>query len=173
MKDPRPTSSGDTRVLLGVAAVAFFAILGSYDSYQLSVTTAQRFPDPYHVALSERRFVAIAEKLPATGLVGYLSDMPCEGCAADPTTPPDQPRRQGGEMKLGTALRNAGNTAFVGARYALAPRVVAPTPEVPSAEWAVGNFSRPLDFAAFGSQLGFTMVADLGNGVVLYRRAKP
>jgi hypothetical protein len=41
----------------------------------------------------------------------------------------------------------------------------------PRPEWAVGNFTKPLDFAAAGAARGYQMIADLGNGVVLYRRA--
>jgi hypothetical protein len=36
-------------------------------------------------------------------------------------------------------------------------------------EWAAGSFSRPVDFAALGAAHGYDMVADLGNGVILYR----
>jgi hypothetical protein len=37
----------------------------------------------------------------------------------------------------------------------------------------VGNFSKPLDFAAAGAAKGYAMTADLGNGVVLYHRQTP
>jgi hypothetical protein len=162
-----------TRSLIGILAVAALAIAGLIHSYEVSADLSGRSPDPYRVAAGEQRFADAARRLPAMGVIGYLSDLPCEGCARDSTQAGSGPRRQGGDMSRGTALRNAGNAAFVAARYALAPRLVAPTPEAPSAEWALGNFSRPLDFAGFGQQFGFTMVADLGNGVVLYRRAKP
>lgn len=173
MRDSPSTSRSATRVQIGVVAVAILAIFGSFNPYQISMDMAQHFSDPYHVAAAEQRFAEVARRLPANGAIGYISDLPCEGCASDPAQVPGTPRRQGGDMRLGAALRNAGNAAFVGARYALAPRLVAPIPEAASAEWAVGNFSAPGDFAAFGAESGFTMVADLGSGVVLYRRAKP
>jgi hypothetical protein len=37
-------------------------------------------------------------------------------------------------------------------------------------EWAVGNFSKPQDYASAGDAHGYTLVADLGNGIVLFRR---
>jgi len=146
---------------------------GVIHSYQVSAETAEYFSDPYRVAAAEQRFADAARRLPATGVIVYLSDLACDGCAKESGQADSGPRRQGGEMLRGSALRNAGNAAIVAARYALAPRLVTPALEAPTAEWALGNFSRPLDFSGFGARLGFTMVADLGNGVVLYRRAKP
>jgi len=158
---------------MGVAAVAILSILGAFNSYQVSQQLAQSGGDPYRVSAARERFAAAAQRLPPGGVVGYISDLPCEGCTPAPGTTGGLPRRQGGAMTVGAGLRNAGNAAFVGARYALAPRLVAPIPEAPTAEWALGNFSQPDDFAAFGAQSGFTMIADLGNGVVIYRRSKP
>ena len=37
-------------------------------------------------------------------------------------------------------------------------------------DWAVGNFTKPMDFAAAGDARGYALAADLGNGVVLFRR---
>ena len=55
----------------------------------------------------------------------------------------------------------------------MAPRLLAPVRQGIAAEWAVGNFSRPVDFVAAGAQAGYTMVADTGRGVVLFRKARP
>jgi len=41
------------------------------------------------------------------------------------------------------------------------------------AEWALGNFARPGNFAERGAQAGYRVVRDLGNGVVIYRRTQP
>ncbi len=64
------------------------------------------------------------------------------------------------------------SAAFLTAQYALAPRLLV-KPEPARVAWAVGNFVRPADYAAYGARAGFKMVEDLGQGVILYQRAKP
>ena len=66
--------------------------------------------------------------------------------------------------------QSAYNTAFLAAQYALAPRQLVLAERGSQAEWAVGNFSKPQDFAAAGAARGYEVAADLGNGVILYRR---
>ncbi len=136
------------RALVGVLAVAALAVLASLNSYQGTVEDRRRLPDRYGVESSlEQRFASVSVRLPASGAVGYLSDVPF----SDP----------------------AGTPAFLAAQYALAPRLLVPVDTHGAAEWAVGNFSRPSDFAAAGARAGYTMTAQMGNGVVLYRKAKP
>lgn len=83
--------------------------------------------------------------LPASGVIGYMSDLPLD--------------------------QNAGTAAFLAAQYAVAPRALMPEGKAQT-EWVIGNFSRSADFAAVGAQHGLTMVHDFGNGVVVYRKAK-
>ena len=55
-------------------------------------------------------------------------------------------------------------------QYALAPVML--TQEA-APEFVLGNFSRPLNYAEFGTARHLTLVKDFGYGVVLFRKAKP
>lgn len=125
---------------LAVAALACAAALKSYD------LSSQLAPDPFGIAAAQTRFAAALELLPASGVIGYLSDMGMS--------------------------ENVGRIAFMDAQYALAPRAVVPF-EKSNPEWVLGNFARPGNFAERGAQAGYRIVRDLGNGVVVYRRAHP
>ena len=54
------------------------------------------------------------------------------------------------------------------AQYGLAPLLVV---DSVTREWVVGNFSKPLDYAAFGQARQLSLVREFSNGVVLYRKA--
>jgi hypothetical protein len=64
-----------------------------------------------------------------------------------------------------------GSTAFFGAQYALAPRILVPFPGRHRAGWVVGNFSQPLDYPTLAREHGLSIVKDLGRGLVVFRRA--
>jgi hypothetical protein len=130
------------RVLAGLIVVAIAAVLASADSLQLA---SQLQPDPFGVESATQRFAGVAARLPPSGSVGYISDLP--------------------------VLGQDGMTAFLAAQYALAPRLLAPV-ERSSPQQAVGNFSRPTDYAKAGAKAGYALEADLGNGIVLYMKAK-
>src|SRR5579883_318153 len=61
------------RTALAALAVALLAIAAAMRSYELS---SQQAPDPYGVTAGQTRFAAALELLPATGVIGYLTDMP-------------------------------------------------------------------------------------------------
>jgi hypothetical protein len=130
------------QVLLALIAVAIAAVLASANSFQLST---QLQPDPWSIEPAIQRFAAVAERLPAAGAVGYISDLP---------------------------LADRGTAAFLSAQYALPPRLLVPV-EQTQLPLAIGNFSQPADFAEAGAKDGYRVEADLGNGVVLYRKATP
>jgi len=135
------------RVLIGLIAVAIAAVLASADSLQLASQLQQ---DPWGVQSAAQRFSGAATRLPPLDEVGYISDLAVDG--------------------------KDGTPAFLAAQYALAPRLVTPVGRAALADgtaprYAVGNFSRPTDFAAAGAKAGYTVEADLGNGVVLYTKA--
>ncbi|MBZ5605570.1 MAG: hypothetical protein LAO79_25000 [Acidobacteriia bacterium] len=131
------------RVVFAAIAVAVLAVCAAVKSYDLST---QQAADPYGVTAGETRFSAALDALPASGVVGYLSDMPI------------------GE--------NVGSIAYMAAQYAVAPRAIVPIDKL-RAEWALGNFARPGNFAERGAQAGYRIVRDFGNGVVVYRKAQP
>lgn len=135
----------ESRALWGALIVAVLALAGALSSYQAAENYGEQYPDAYGVARAGQRFAAAVQMLPPSGVIGYLSDLP--------------------------KSENAGVAAFLAAQYALAPRAL--TQDATPTEWVVGNFARPADFAALGAKSRLTVVRDFGNGVVLYRRAKP
>jgi hypothetical protein len=136
----RESSMPHIRVLAGLIAVAIAAVLASADSLQIA---SQLQSDPYGAQSAVQRLATAAARLPPSGTVGYISDLP--------------------------VLTQDGMTGYLAAQYALAPRLLAPV-ERTSPQQAVGNFSRPTDYARAGAKAGYAVEADLGNGVVLYRK---
>lgn len=132
------------RVLVGLIAVAIAAVLASADSLQLASQLQQ---DPWGVESAAQRFATATTRLPPLDEVGYISDLPVDS--------------------------KDGTPAFLAAQYALAPRLVTPVGRsaLVRPQHAVGNFSRPTDYAAAGAKAGYAVEADLGNAVVLYTKA--
>ena len=130
-----------TAVCFAVPLLAFFAAL---NGYVVSEKNAEQFPDTYGVSRAELRFAPVIARIPATAPIGYITDL-------DPSSP-------------------AYSAAFLATQYALAPRQLLMVGKGADPEWAAGNFSRPIDYASAGAAHSYEMVADMGNGVVLYRR---
>ena len=131
---------------LAIAAVVTVAVLGAggaLNSYQVSARYAEQLPDAYGGEHAQTRFAPLADRVPASAVLAYFTDL-------DPGQP-------------------AYDSAFLAAQYALAPRVLVFLHGQPPPEWAVGNFSKPADFAAAGEARGYAMIADLGQGVILFR----
>ena len=125
-------------------AVAVLGAAGAFSSYQVSASYAQRYPDAYGGERAQVRFAPLGSRVPASAQLGYFTDL-------DPSQPAYAP-------------------AYLAAQYAVAPRVLVFLDGKTRPEWAVGNFTKPQDFAAAGEAHGYAMTADLGNGVVLFRR---
>ncbi len=136
----QPTSA---QVLAACAIVALLALLSAVNFYGVTAEAAGPNADVYKIGEQADRFQDLSSALPATGIVGYVSD-----------APPGQ--------TLAAVL-------YSGAQYTLAPRLVIDRSLAPGAEWVIGDFSKPLDMAQFGKERGLTLVRDFGNGVVLYR----
>ncbi len=125
--------------------VAVLSLLAAMNSYQTSSAYAQQFPDAYGAARAEVRFAPIAAQIPVNGVVGYITDLDPAGTSFAP--------------------------AFLAVQYALAPRqVVLLQTSSNKPEWAVGNFSKPVDYAAAGAAAGYEVAREEGNGVILFRR---
>src|SRR5260370_26917023 len=136
-----PRANAVTSVCLVVAALAVFAAM---NSYQISARYAEQYPDAYGAGRAQTRFAPVLARVPANGRLGYITDL-------DPST-------------------SAYSAAFLAAQYALAPREVILLGPGVAPEIAVGNFTKPRDFAAAGAAQGYEITADLGNGVVLFHR---
>lgn len=135
--------TSSNRVLIACAAVAGLALWGAVSFYSATADAAGANADVYKVAEQAARFHDLIAALPATGIIGYVSDV-----SADTT--------------VGAAL-------YSSAQYTLAPRLVTDRPVNPPPEWVIGDFSKPLDMVQFGVQRGLILVKDFGNGAVLYR----
>jgi hypothetical protein len=137
----KPPSS--VQILAACAAVGLLALWSMINFYAVTADAAGPNADVYKVGEQAARFYDLIFALPATGMVGYVSDVATS-------------------QTLGAVLRD-------GAQYALAPRLVREQTLKPGAEWVIGNFSKPLDVIQFGKERGLTLVRDFGSGVVLYR----
>ena len=62
------------------------------------------------------------------------------------------------------------NGILLAAQYALVPVLIV---EHPPTGLVIGSFSRPMDYAEFGRVRGLTLIKDYGDGITLYRKARP
>jgi hypothetical protein len=142
-------------VTAATLAAGLLAVFGALNSYQLSEDNAQQYPDAYGGAVAQVRFAPLDARVPASAELGYFTNL-------EPSQPAYAP-------------------AFLAAQYAVAPRLLVLLKNRTDdqagfqmrPEWAVGNFSKPLDFAVAGDAQGYELAADLGNGVVLFHRKSP
>jgi hypothetical protein len=135
-----------TRAFLGALAVTALALAASMNSYEISAQLAAHSSDSYQITASRARFASALQALPGSGEVAYITDMPVS--------------------------ETTGAVAYMSAQYVAAPVVLVAAAKS-KAEWALGNFAHPGDFAAAGAQVGFTLVRDFGQGVAVYRRSSP
>ena len=124
-------------------AVAVLAVFGELDSYQSASAYNRQFPDAYGAGRAEIRFAPVLSRFPVSAQLGYITDLTPSGVYS---------------------------AAFLAAQYALAPRQLVMLGPGTRPDWVLGNFTKQLDFAAAGAAQGYELSADLGNGVVLYRR---
>ncbi len=122
-------------------AAATLAVLIVFVVDQFERDFQPRTRDPFQVQAQTERFRGVMEVLPASAVVGYVTDL--------------QPTDRSATIIFRTA------------QYTLAPRILQPGT---AQEWVIGNFSKALDFRAAGAGKGLQLVQDYGNGVVLYRR---
>jgi hypothetical protein len=144
MAQTKTSSSRSTLVTVVLFVVAVVAVYGALNSYQVSAEYARQFPDAYGGDRARIRFAPLESKVPANAELGYFTDL--------------------------NPSQSAYTPAFLAAQYAVAPRILTFLDAKTTPEWAVGNFSKPQDYASAGDAHGYTLVADLGNGVVLFRR---
>ena len=123
-----------------VALLALWSLIGFYNATEDAVGPNA---DVYKIGDQPARFQDLENALPATGIIGYVSDVPLN--------------------------QTLGEVLYLGAEYTLAPRLVTERRPKTSAAWVIGDFSKPLDVVKFGKQRGLIFVKDFGNGAVLYK----
>jgi hypothetical protein len=143
----RPTAQRSPIPAAACLAVGVLGVFGALNSYQVSRGYSEQFPDAYGGARAELRFAPLAARTAPDAQLGYFTDL-------DPS---------------GTAYA----AAYLAAQYALAPRLLLRVDAQTRPEWAVGNFAQSRDYTQAGDARGYGLVADLGNGVVLFQRKSP
>ena len=131
------------REAAGIAAVAALALAGALD-YAQFLAEYSRSGDRSGMVAQEARFRDAIVTLPPGGIVGYVSDVP--------------PGEAQGQAMLGAA------------QYALAPRLLVPLKPAGNPDYAAGGFARPDGAARAATEHGLSVVADYGNGVVVFRK---
>lgn len=143
-KDNAVAGRRPTAVTAACFIVAALAVVSALNSYAVSARHAAAFPDTYGIESGEIRFAGVRDRVPPLAELGYVTDI-------EPS-------------------HAAYSNLFLAAQYVLGPRQLAPLSKTYTPEWAVGNFSRPVDYSAIGARYGYEIVSDFGNGVVLFRR---
>jgi hypothetical protein len=136
----KPPSSRFALAVCGIVALLSFSNTRNF--YELTQDRTSR-GDPYDVLPVQARFEGVVSQLPAVNVFGYLNEPLLDQFTAD--------------KKL------------LGARYAVAPRMLAPQ-EVSPQQWVIGDFSLPIDLDSFAQANGLAVVRDFGHGVVLFQR---
>jgi hypothetical protein len=144
MPTPRDSVNRKAAVTAVCLAVTVLAIFAAMNSYQVSARYSEQYPDAYGAGRAQLRFAPLIERVPATARIGYITDL-------EPS-------------------QDAYSAAFLAVQYALAPRQLIVVKQGQTTELAVGNFSKPVDYAAAGATLGYEVAGDFGNGVILYKR---
>ena len=111
MKQP-----SSVQLLIACVAVALLAAWGAFGFYGSTEEAAGANADVYKIGDQAARFQDLMSALPATGIVGYVSDVP-------------------ESQTLGAVL-------YSGRQYTLAPRLVTEPAPDPPAEWVIGDFSK-------------------------------
>ncbi|HAX41480.1 MAG TPA: hypothetical protein PLF84_03640 [Bryobacteraceae bacterium] len=140
MPQGAPAPRYPAHLLVVLAAVVLLAFSGLLRSIQTTTQLAATSRDPYGVELALRRFAPARTQLPPGARVAYFTDVPLNS--------------------------DAGVAAFLATQHALAPCLLLHPDLTAPPEFAIGNFSRPQNY----QRPGYDVAADLGNGVILYRR---
>jgi hypothetical protein len=137
----QPSSTKTLGATVAVALLAAWSMVGFYTATE---EAAGANADVYKIGDQASRFEDLVSALPASGIIGYISDVP-------------------GDQTLSAVL-------YGGLQYTLAPRLVTSQSVTPAPEWVIGDFSKPLDLVQFGKDHGLMLVKDFGNGAVLFRK---
>ena len=132
------------RGLILVGIVALVAVSGSLQQFGRAQAAAAA-GDPYQVTSQLERLRPALNRLPPSGVVGYFA--------------------------AGTVSETVDQAMYFAAQYAVAPRLLVQNPVNGEPEWWIGNFTQPVDYASVGASRGLTLVEDVGQGIVLFRRS--
>jgi hypothetical protein len=132
------------RAIAAVAIVAALAAGASMEYFGLFEKLTAESGDAYRIGAVVERFAMVAPRTANAPRIGYFND------------------REPGSVAQQGALSVA--------QFALAPQILVQDENRKEIEYWVGDFNAPRDFAGIGKVQGLELVAELGQGVVLYRR---
>jgi hypothetical protein len=135
------------RAQIGVGVVLVLAVLATWNYYRVASAYARAYPDEFMVGLQQSRLRELDAELPRDGTLGYVTDLTHES--------------------------NEESTAFLGALYLLAPRMLIRADHPLKPELILGNFFRPVDPAQYAAAHHLRVVKVYNPGVVLFRREGP
>jgi len=133
-------------VAAAAGLVALLALFSAMDFWRATQDYNRTNPDPYRIGYQPRRFAKAAQETPEDAVLGYISDLDF------------------GELH--------GSTAFFAAQYALTPRILVPWQSEFAKDLVLGSFARLPDVEQVAAENGLTVVRDLGEGVVLFRKGE-
>ena len=131
--------------MAALAVVAAMAAVASIEYFGLTERLTEQTGDAFRIAAQVDRFKGVAALTKGSEKLGYFHD------------------RQRGS--------NAAAMAPSAAQFALAPTLLVPDEKRGKVEFWVGDFSASAEYAKIGAARGLTVAADLGSGVVVYRKA--
>ena len=144
MKSSRSSGGRSQAVSVVCIAVGLLSVFTVFTSIQDAKDWAEQYPDAYGAARADVRFAPLLAGMATDTRLGYFTDL----------APANQ----------------AYSAAFLAAQYAVAPRELIMISPQAQPEWALGNFTRPMDFASVGAAQGYEISKDFGNGVILFHR---
>ncbi len=143
MSDTKISVAG-ARPIAALAIVSVFALGASIEYFGLIEKLTEQSGAKFRIESQVGRFAPIAARTGGAARLGYFND-----------------REKGSD---------AAQAALSSAQFALAPQLLVMDEERKDIEFWVGDFTAPREFAKIGDVRGMSLIADLGNGVVLYRR---
>lgn len=138
------TTVTGARAIAAVAIVSALAAVASIEYFGLFEKLTEKSGDAYRIRTVVERFAGVPRQTGNAPRIGYFNDR----------TP-------------GSVAQQA---ALTSAQFALAPQILVLDEKRKDVEFWIGDFNAPRDFAGIGKVQGLDLVADLGEGVVLYRR---
>jgi hypothetical protein len=138
------TTVTGARAIAAVAIVSALAAGASIEYFGLFEKLTAKSGDAYRIRNVVERFAQIPDRTGRAPRIGYFNDR----------TP-------------GSVVQQSATTS---AQFALAPQILVLDENRKDIEFWVGDFNAPRDFVGIGKVQGLDLVADLGQGVVLYRR---
>lgn len=132
------------RVVAALIAVGGLSVWSSVSFYQSRRAMNAAVRDAYGIGYLRQVLAGVATEIPPDAIVGYVSDASM-----------DDPR---------------GTAQFFGVQYALAPRLLVEEGGTVRPAWVIGVFAREPDLKRFARERGWTVVRELGSGMVLFWR---